>query len=184
MKKICITKNVFKKLWLFSGVILLLCLSLPGQIFFAHYFHFHIQCFPVFPFLMTGILSYPFGREFFGVIMVPSIIIFSLFPLIFFIYGTIQSNKKSFLIAFIVLTTIIMLIDTFFFCANWNGAIHYQGKEYLYRAALRSSASFLAIYLFIIAYFMKRNSIFLHIALIIFCIIVLTIAFPWLGESL
>ena len=178
-KKIPLIK--FKYLWLSIGSTLLLCISPPGQAFFWHYFHFHFEYLPVFPLLMTGILAHPFGREFFGIIFVPSIIIFSLFPLLFFIIGTLQINRKVFLIAFITVTTIIMLIDIFFFCANWSGTIHYQGKDYLYHAILKSSLSFAAVYLFVGVYFIKRRSIFLHMALIIFCVTISTIAFSWLG---
>ena len=184
MNTIRLIKNPFKKLWLSIGVILLLFLSLPGQALLAKFFCFHITSLPGLPFFMTGILSYPFGRNFFTSIAVPSLIFFSFLPLIFFIYGTLKANKRSFLIVFITFTALIMLFNLFLFCSNWSRAIHYHGIDFLYHSVVKNIVSFLAIYLLIAAYFVKRRPIFLHIALLFFCVTISIVAFPWLGENI
>jgi hypothetical protein len=178
------SKKLFKVLWVSIGVLVLLWLSLPGKAFFEHYFDLHIRYLPGFPFFMTGIIASPFGREFFGIIFVPLIIIFSFFPTILFFLGSLIVNKKLFMLFYVCFITLIMLLDIYCFISGWSYGFRYQGKDFLYQSLAKNSVSFLAIYLLLGAYFVKRHSVFLHISLLIFCVTISTIAFPWLGESI
>lgn len=184
LKRIFSSISLFKALWISISVILLLRLSLPGMIFFEHYFDVNIKYLPGFPFFMTGIIASPFGREFFGVIFVPLIVIFSFFPTILFFLGSLTVNKKIFILFYVCFITLIMLLDIYCFISGWSYGLRYQGKDFLYHSVVKNSIAFLAIYLLLGAYFAKRHSIFLHVSLFIFCITISTIALPWLGESM
>lgn len=178
------SKKLFKILWVSIGILVLLWLSLPVKAFFEHYFDLPIRYLPGFPFFMTGIIASPFGRESFGLVFVPLMVLFSFFPTILFFLASITINKKLFILFYVCFITLIMLLDTYCFISGWSYGLRYQGKDFLYHSVVKNSISFLAIYLLAGAYFYKHNAIFLHISLFIFCVTISTVAFPWLGESM
>lgn len=174
------SKKLFKILWVSIGILVLLRLSLPVKAFFD----LPIRYLPGFSFFMTGIIASPFGRESFGIIFVPLMVIFSFLPTILFFLGSITINKKLFLLFYVCFITVIMLLDVYCFISGWSYGLHYQGKDFLYHSVAKNSISFFTIYLLSGIYFVNRNPIFLHISLFIFCVTISTIAFPWLGESI
>ncbi len=77
-----------------------------------------------------------------------------------------------------------MILDVYCFYTGWDYGIRYQGIKFLYHSVIKNIILFLMIYLFVWLYYIKRYRIFLHIALLIFCVTISIIAFPWLGESI
>ena len=174
-----------KIVWIIFGSILLFTLSIFFQAMISPIWHSgHFRLSP-FPFLLSSILYFFLGRsETFATLFPLSVILNGLLPLFIFIIGSLNVHKKYFFLTFILLATAFAIYDVVFFYRGWGGGLHYQGLQFLQYSMINAITYFVLIYSLIGAYCMTRRAIFLHMALLLFCVTITSIAFPWLGECM
>lgn len=183
MRKIVINLDVVKKIWIIFGVALLITMSPFFQFLFGPLWYFNANLLPTLPFMLGIVLSPLLGESEVSVMLkLLSIIISSAFPLVFFVYGSLKNNTRYFTLCFFILVTAIMFYDMYFIYSGWEYAIHYRGSEYLRYAAIRNIIAFSLVYLLVGIYYKKRNVVFLHIALLLFCATISIVSFPYIGE--
>lgn len=110
--------------------------------------------------------------------------VFSFLPLIFFIYASINIHKKYFFSVFLGLVTFCLGLEVYWVKRGWSYGLHYQGLDFLHHSIVKNIVYFSLIYILMGIYYKTRNMAFLHVAILLFCITVSIVAFPWLGESI
>lgn len=185
MKHVLMSSSIIKNIWIVFGVILLFTMS-PFFQFFIYPFWYNIdgQSFPAFALLTARYVSTPFAfnRESLATVFMFALVIFNLFPLGLFLQGSLKIQNKFFFRILFSLVVITLFFDIFYFYNFWNYGLHAQGKKFLYDTVLKNILYFLSVGILIGFYCIKRNTVFLHVALLIFCITISTTAFPFLGR--
>lgn len=182
MKKITFNRDAVKKIWIICGAIFLLTMSPFFQLLFGPIWYFNKNLWPIFPLMLSSILHL-FGRsDIVMILIILSIFFSSAFPLVFFIYGSLKMNVKRFILYFFILITVTMFYDAYFFYRHWDYGLHYQGLEFLSYSAIKSIIFFSSIYILVGVYCKTHNAIFLHMTLLLFCVTISIVSFPYVGE--
>lgn len=165
MKKLTINRNIFEKIWVAFGSVLLLTMSL----FFASIFHlFYIKYLPVTQFLLMFFLG-PLS-----IFIIPG----------FFIYTSFKIHSKRFLSVFSFAVTLCWILDVFWMINGWAYGIRHQGLNFLINSIFENGILFLLLYVLISIYCKWRRVFLLHFAVLLFFITLSLFAFPWLGERM
>lgn len=219
MKKLSINQDVAKKVWMTSGFILLLTMSLLFQWIFGPISYFNQYQIPAFPFVFGShfffVLSlcgffaayHQAGKKclfaiFCSIVMLIAgfmlalinvrlttlfilfSFIFSFLPLVFFIYASINIHRKYFFSILVSLVTFCLGLEVYWMKRGWSYGLHFQGIEFLHHSIFKNIFFFSLIYILMGIYYKTRNMIFLHAAILLFCVTISIVAFPWLGESI
>lgn len=185
MKHILMNSNMIKNTWIVFGGILLFTMSPFFQSFvYPFWYSINGKSFPAFTLLTARYLSTPFtfNREILTTVFMFSLVVFNFFPLGLFLQGSLTIKNKLFYRIFFTLVTITLFFDFFYFYNFWCDGLHTQGKKFLYNTAIKNIFYFLSVGIFIGLYYTKKNVALLHVALLIFCITISIIAFPFLGR--
>lgn len=126
-----------------------------------------------------------FGSLILFTISLPYLFIFaSFFPLAFFIFASIKTEKRYFFLVFFLLVTLCALCNFFWIYNNWSYGLKYQRQAFLHHSLTQNIICFAIIYIFMGIYYKTRNALFHHPAILLFCVTLSIVAFPWLGETM
>ncbi len=110
--------------------------------------------------------------------------IFSFLPLAFFIYASLNVHRKYFSSIFLGLVTLCAGLEAYWTTCNWHYGVKFQGLDFIHHSIVKNIICFLSIYILMGIYYKSRNTIFFHAAILLFCVTISIVAFPWLGESM
>lgn len=151
-------------------------------------YHQTSKKFIFFLFCSIAMLIIGFIFSLMNIIFVPLILlfgfVFSFLPFIFFIYASINIHKKYFFSIFISLVTFCLGLEAYWMKRGWSYGLHYQELEFLYHSIAKNIICFSLIYILTGIYCKTRNIIFLRAAILLFCVTISVVAYPWLGESI
>lgn len=110
--------------------------------------------------------------------------VFSFLPLAFFIYASLNVHRKYFPSIFLGLVTLCAGLEAYWTTCNWHYGVKFQGLDFIHHSIVKNVICFLSIYILMGIYYKSRNTIFFHAAILLFCVTISIVAFPWLGESM
>ncbi|MES2204520.1 MAG: hypothetical protein V4496_04780 [Pseudomonadota bacterium] len=109
---------------------------------------------------------------------------FNFLPLIFFIYAAINIHREYFPCIFLALTTLCAGLEAYYTKISLHYGVQFQGINFIHHSIVKNIIFFSLIYILTGIYCKTRNIAFLHVAILLFCITISIVAFPWLGESI
>lgn len=185
MKKLRLNQELIKKIWIAFGAILLFMMSPFFQCFiYPFWYNIDGQSFPAFSLLTAKYLSYPFSfsRQGWLTVFMFALVTFNFFPFGLFLYGSLKIRKNLFFSVFFTLVTVTLLLNISYFYRFWGDGLHIQGGKFLHNAVIKNALYFSFIGIFMGLYYIKRNYALLHVALLLFCVTLSIVAFPFLGR--
>jgi len=103
---------------------------------------------------------------------------------ILFALLSLSSGKKSYIYFFVVFVSILMIMNFLWIIHNWSYGLKFQGEYYTIIVTIANGIFFILLYSLVFIFEKTKKNQWIHAANFLFCLMLIFLMFPWLGENI